>query len=87
MPAYVRKHRPLRQRHVLHLEWDLYGVPTASGHTTIRGGIGTFYDSVPLNVYAFRHYPEQVIATYQPDGALIGNPQHYLNLRSEAAAS
>jgi hypothetical protein len=61
--------------------------PTASGHTTVRGGIGTFYDSVPLNVYAFSHYPEQIITTYQPDGTVTGNPQHYLNLTSEAAAS
>jgi hypothetical protein len=52
-----------------------------------QGGIGTFYDSVPLNVYAFSHYPEQIITTYQPDGTVIGNPQHYLNLTSEAAAS
>jgi hypothetical protein len=42
---------------------------------------------VPLNVYAFSHYPEQIITTYQPDGTIVGTPQHYLNLTSEAAAS
>jgi hypothetical protein len=61
--------------------------PTVGGRTTVRGGIGAFYDSVPLNVYAFSHYPEQIITTYQPDGTVVGAPQHYLNLTSEAAAS
>jgi hypothetical protein len=61
--------------------------PTVGEHTTVRGGIGTFYDSVPLNVYAFNHYPEQIITTYQPNGTVEGTPQHYLNLTSEAAAS
>jgi outer membrane receptor for ferrienterochelin and colicin len=35
--------------------------PTVGERTTVRGGIGAFYDSVPLNVYAFSHYPEQII--------------------------
>jgi hypothetical protein len=61
--------------------------PTVGERTTFRGGIGAFYDSVPLNVYAFSHYPEQIITTYQPDGTVVGIPQHYLNLTSEAAAS
>jgi len=61
--------------------------PTTSGRTIVRGGIGTFYDSVPLNVYAFSHYPEQIITTYLPNGTLVGSPQHYLNLTSDAAAS
>jgi hypothetical protein len=61
--------------------------PTASERTIVRGGIGAFYDSVPLNVYAFSHYPEQIITTYQADGAIVDTPQHYLNLTSEAAAS
>jgi hypothetical protein len=61
--------------------------PPTGGHTTVSGGIGTFYDSVPLNVYAYSHYPEQIITTYQPDGTVMGTPQHYLNLTSEAAAS
>ena len=53
----------------------------------MSGGIGTFYDSVPLNIYAFSHYPEQIITTYQPDSAVLSSPQTYLNLTSEAAAS
>jgi hypothetical protein len=61
--------------------------PSVAGRTTISGGIGTFYDSVPLNVYAFNNYPEQVITTFRPDGSVIGSPQHYLNLTAEAVAS
>jgi hypothetical protein len=61
--------------------------PTVGERTTVRGGVGAFYDSVTLNVYAFSHYPEQIITTYQPDGTVVGTPQHYLNLTSEAAAS
>lgn len=61
--------------------------PSAGGDTAITGGVGVFYDSVPLNVYAFNHYPEQTITTYQPDGTVLGVPQIYLNLTSEAVAS
>jgi len=61
--------------------------PSKGGHTTISGGIGTFYDSVPLNVYAFSHYPEQIVTDYLPSGGTLRGPQTYLNLTSEAAAS
>jgi hypothetical protein len=63
--------------------WD----PVASGGTTVTGGIGTFYDSVLLNVYAFGNYPEQTITNYLPDGSASGSPQTYLNLTSQAATS
>jgi hypothetical protein len=53
----------------------------------VRGGIGTFYDSVPLNVYAFSHYPEQIITDYGPEGSTIGSPRHFLNLTDEAVQS
>ena len=61
--------------------------PFKDGHITISGGIGTFYDSVPLNVYAFSHYPEQIITDYLPNGATSGGPQTFLNLTSEAVES
>jgi hypothetical protein len=61
--------------------------PAANGDTTVTGGIGTFYDSVPLNVYAFGNYPEQIITNYLPNGRISGTPQTYLNLTSESAAS
>ncbi|MBB5060863.1 hypothetical protein HDF16_005599 [Granulicella aggregans] len=61
--------------------------PSKDGRTTVSGGIGIFYDSVPLNVYAFSHYPEQIITNYLPNETVSGSPQTYLNLTAEAAAS
>jgi hypothetical protein len=53
----------------------------------VRGGIGVFYDSVPLDVYAFNSYPDQVITTYDAEGVPIGRPVRYYNITDEAAQS
>jgi hypothetical protein len=61
--------------------------PRANNATVIRGGIGVFYDTLPLNTYAFSSYPEQIVTTYDGYGNVIDGPRRYLNLTSTAPKS
>jgi hypothetical protein len=47
--------------------------------TTIRAGVGVFYDRVPLSVYSFAQYPERVVTFYDANGAVSAGPITYLN--------
>ena len=47
--------------------------------TVLRGGMGVFYDEVPLNVYAFRSYPEQTVTTYDAAGNVSDGPRTFSN--------
>src|SRR5262249_4858902 len=53
-------------------------VPFASTGTVVRAGFGLFFDRVPLSVYAFPHYPRQVVSYFDENG-LIDGPFFYLN--------
>jgi hypothetical protein len=55
--------------------------------TVIRGGIGVFYDNVPLNTYAFSSYPQQTVTMYNSSGVLIGSLIQYIDLTQQAAES
>ena len=59
--------------------------PKKSPNTVIRGGIGVFYDSVPLDIYAFNNYPQQTITTYNPAGGIVDGPRTYLNVMGQTS--
>jgi hypothetical protein len=65
----------LRSAPRLGFSWTPFG----SQRTIVRGGAGVFYDRVPLNVYAFDHYPDRIITTYDQNGSVIDGPRRYLN--------
>ena len=64
----------------LGLAWN----PIPGQGTTVRGGFGFFYDRVPLNVYVFNKYPDQVVTYYDAAGNVSGGPYLYLNTLGQA---
>jgi hypothetical protein len=48
--------------------------PTKDNRTAIRGGVGLFYDKIPLNVAIFPSFPAQTITTFAADGTTITRP-------------
>jgi len=59
--------------------------PFGNGKTIVRAGIGVFYDRVPLNVYGFALYPDQIITKFAPDGTILSGPDRFFNLTEPAA--
>src|SRR5204863_5459198 len=54
--------------------------PTDSDRTVVRGGIGLFYDKIPLNVGSFEQYQSLLITTFAPNGITpIDGPRFLLN--------
>jgi hypothetical protein len=58
--------------------------PFANTGTVVRAGFGLYYDHVPLNLYAFNRYPDQVITTYTPDGEVMQGPFLFLNVMGQS---
>jgi len=55
--------------------------PTKDGRTAIRGGVGLFYDKIPLNVAVFTKYPARTITSYASDGVtIINGPTTYTHV-------
>jgi hypothetical protein len=48
-------------------------LPTASERTVVRGGIGLFFDKIPLNVGAFEQYQDLVVTTFAANGTTIAD--------------
>jgi hypothetical protein len=67
--------------------WGFAWTPTASNAIVVRGGLGLFYDAVPLDTYAFNQYPEQTVTNYDGAGNVVSGPQLYLNIISQSAES
>jgi Carboxypeptidase regulatory-like domain len=44
--------------------------PTDSDRTVVRGGVGLFYDKIPLNVGSFEQYQSLLVTTFANDGVM-----------------
>jgi outer membrane receptor protein involved in Fe transport len=47
--------------------------PTDSDRTIIRGGVGLFYDKIPLNVGSFEQYQDLVVTTFANNGVTVAD--------------
>jgi hypothetical protein len=52
--------------------------PFVNAGTVVRAGVGLFYDRVPLNVYSFGDYPNQVVTMFNA-GQVSAGPFLYQN--------
>lgn len=59
--------------------------PGEDRKTVVRGGVGVFYDYVPLDLYAFNKYPAQTVTSFSGSGAVIGTPIQFVNVTQAAA--
>ena len=54
--------------------------PTRSDRTIVRGGIGIFYDKIPLNIGSFEQYQNQVVTTFANNGVtIVDGPRLFQN--------
>ncbi|HEY0728533.1 MAG TPA: TonB-dependent receptor, partial [Pyrinomonadaceae bacterium] len=54
--------------------------PTESDRTIIRGGVGLFYDKIPLNVSSFEQYQNLVVTTFANNGVtIVDGPRLFQN--------
>ena len=46
-------------------------LPFSNDRTVIRGGVGLFYDKIPISVGIFEQYQERVVTRFAPNGVTI----------------
>jgi hypothetical protein len=57
--------------------------PTRDNKTAIRGGVGLFYDKVPLGVGTFLAYPAEIVTRFAADGAtVVDGPTTFIHRRA-----
>ncbi|HKC65565.1 MAG TPA: TonB-dependent receptor, partial [Pyrinomonadaceae bacterium] len=59
--------------------------PFEGDRTVLRGGIGLFYDKVPLNLRSFARYPSRTVTRYAADGVTEIDSTHFFNVLVDTA--
>src|SRR6267143_3448232 len=54
--------------------------PLSDDRTVLRGGMGFFYDKVPLNIRSFGRYPSRTVTRYEADGVTLVDRHHFVNV-------
>jgi hypothetical protein len=55
-------------------------LPTKSGRSVVRGGVGLFFDKIPLNIGSFTQYPSQRVTTFAANGlTVVDGPRLFRN--------
>jgi hypothetical protein len=58
--------------------------PAANDATVIRGGVGVFFDKVPLNTRSFEQYPARTVTRYAADGVTVRDRRRFINVLADA---
>lgn len=59
--------------------------PFNGDRTVLRGGIGLFYDKVPLNIRSFARYPSRTVTRFGTDGVTMLDQHHFANVFVDTA--
>jgi hypothetical protein len=58
--------------------------PFKGDRTVLRGGVGLFYDKVPLNIRSFARYPSRTVTRFGLDGVTVLDSHHFFNVLVES---
>jgi hypothetical protein len=55
--------------------------PTRDNKTAVRGGVGLFYDKIPLDLATFTAYPAEIVTQFASDGTtIVGLPTTFVHV-------